>query len=229
MNSQVKVNNDDIKKLASRVKNIYKSKNQDGSGRRVLISLAGVPGSGKSKLSDQLVKELGDELRSVVVPQDGFHLYRRELEQMNNAPDAIRRRGAPFTFNASRFVELIKQLAAPRSSTAVIRAPSFDHKLKDPVENDIIVAPEVKAVIIEGNYVSLKDPVWTDIEKYMDETWFIYTDLDTTCQRLANRHLEAGIVSSEDEAIKRAKGSDYDNSLYILSHSKCTDVCIMTK
>ena len=33
--------------------------------------------------------------------------------------------------------------------------PSFDHKIGDPVDDDIVVEPEHRVVLIEGNYVLL--------------------------------------------------------------------------
>ena len=33
--------------------------------------------------------------------------------------------------------------------------PSFDHRVGDPVDDDIVVEPEHRVVLIEGNYVLL--------------------------------------------------------------------------
>src|SRR5690606_29827441 len=74
-----------------------------------------------------------------------------------NCTDSFRhdsaRRGSPFTFNSPRLLQLVQALAAPISD-APIKAPSFDHSLKDPVEDDITILPTHRIVIMEGNYLS---------------------------------------------------------------------------
>ena len=44
--------------------------------KHYLIGVCGIPGAGKSTLSDQLQNGLG---KSVIVPMDGYHLYRKDL------------------------------------------------------------------------------------------------------------------------------------------------------
>jgi pantothenate kinase len=50
----------------------------------------------------------------------------------------------------------VKKLREPLlPETSTIYAPSFDHAVKDPVENDIGIAKSVRMVVFEGNYLSL--------------------------------------------------------------------------
>lgn len=44
--------------------------------KRLLVSIAGIPGSGKSTISCVLEAKIKD---CIVIPMDGFHLYRKEL------------------------------------------------------------------------------------------------------------------------------------------------------
>ncbi|KAI3405147.2 hypothetical protein KGF56_002103 [Candida oxycetoniae] len=197
------------------------------SSSRYLISLAGVPGAGKTTFANQIAMELSKKVaKTIVLSQDGFHLYRSELEAMPNASEAIRRRGAPFTFNAKAFVKLVSIL---HDKSIEINAPSFDHKLKDPVENDIMIARDVSIVIIEGNYVSLKDKFWNDISSLVDDTWFIIASEQLVRSRIIRRHLQAGIAKNEQEAIERTDGNDLQNAKYILENSKTTNVLIVTR
>ncbi|KAK6198041.1 P-loop containing nucleoside triphosphate hydrolase protein [Scheffersomyces amazonensis] len=222
---QVVIRSDHITEIVDRVlancKNVLPK-------RRYIISLAGIPGAGKSTLSSLVAQQLNQTVKTIVLPQDGFHLYRWQLNDMPDSEEAIRRRGAPFTFNAKAFVQLISQLNDPVYSQHIINAPSFDHKLKDPIEDDIHIEPDVQVIIIEGNYVSLRDPDWRDIHQYVDESWFIQTDIEVVRDRIIKRHLAAGIANNLEEATERADGSDLANAKYILAHSAPADVVIVT-
>jgi pantothenate kinase len=55
---------------------------------------------------------------------DGFHLYKRELDAMDDPAEAYKRRGAPWTFNPTKFFTLLHAVKAGGAHTA----PSFDHK-----------------------------------------------------------------------------------------------------
>ena len=64
------------------------------------IGLAGGPGSGKSTLAQALQARLGKLL--TIIPLDGYHYYRRELDAMEDPDEAYKRRGAPFTGTLER-------------------------------------------------------------------------------------------------------------------------------
>lgn len=229
MPNQVELSIDQVPELVKRALALYHNKNKTNESSRVLISLAGIPGSGKSTLSTEVVRQLNKQIKAIVLPQDGYHLYRSELNQLPNPQEAFIRRGAPFTFDAKKFLDLIAKLKDPDYTHKTLKAPSFDHRLKDPLENDIIIDADTKIIIIEGNYVSLKDSYWDDIGSYVDESWFMNTPLLLVRERVIKRHLEAGIASNQEEAIERADGSDLLNANYILDKSKTTDVIIVTK
>ena len=76
---------------------------------RVIVAVAGAPGSGKSTFAAELARRLmARGRRSVVVPMDGFHLDNAVLEARNLLP----RKGAPETFDAQGFVRLIRAIKA---------------------------------------------------------------------------------------------------------------------
>ncbi|KAG7660629.1 uncharacterized protein J8A68_005895 [[Candida] subhashii] len=229
---QVTYYTDQVNDIIQRIKQRYHIQQQQQHHLcRLLISLAGIPGSGKSTFSHQLIQQLNKQqhLKSIVIPQDGFHLHRSQLSQLPNPEEAFKRRGAPFTFNPQAFVELIRKLKDPDWKDKTIYAPSFDHKLKDPIEDEIKIDSDVEVIIIEGNYVSLTDEYWNDISELVDESWFIQTGLSVVRDRIIKRHLQAGISSTMEEAIERTDGNDLVNAKYILEHSKPTDVVIITK
>lgn len=226
---QHKIYSDQVPELMERALKLYENKTESKKDRRIIISLAGIPGSGKSTLSAELVKQLNTRVKAIVVQQDGFHLYRSELKKLPNPEEAFLRRGAPFTFNAKKFLDLVSHLNNEKYVNSTIEVPTFDHKLKDPVENDKQIDPDTNIIIIEGNYVLLKDLYWNDISKYVDETWFVDVPLNLVKERIIKRHLEAGIAENEQEAIARADGNDLLNAEYILKNSKSADLTIMTR
>ena len=89
-----------------------------------------------------------------VVPMDGFHYTKAELDAMPNPKEGRLRRGAPFTFNSHK---LFQALSLLHSSSLSISFPSFDHGHGDPVEDDVIVLPKHKIVLVEGNYLGLNE------------------------------------------------------------------------
>lgn len=181
-------------------------------GQRVVIAVAGVPGAGKTTLVSQLIGALAEKgINAKALPQDGFHHYRSTLAQFADPKEAFRRRGAPFTFDAERFVQTVKLLKLGRT----VCAPSFDHALKDPVEQDIIIDSSTKVVFVEGNYVGLAESPWNHLEEICDDYWMVETPSELVLERLIERHVASGVSPSVQEAEQRARGSDWQNALYI--------------
>jgi pantothenate kinase len=154
---------------------------------------------------------------SSFIPMDGYHLSRAQLDELPDPSTAHARRGAPFTFDPSSFLTLVKKLREPLlPETLTHYAPSFDHAAKDPKHNDIAIAPTTRVIVFEGNYLSLDRDMWRDIAKLMDELWFVEVDFAVARERLAERHVRAGIASNEDEAKKRADENDLPNGKVIV-------------
>jgi pantothenate kinase len=150
---------------------------------------------------------------------DGYHLSRAQLDAMPDPANAHARRGAAFTFDGNSFFKLVKKLREPiLPESQTLYAPSFDHAIKDPVHNDIAIAPSVRIVIFEGNYCSLDKEPWKDAAELMDERWFVDVDFDVARKRLIHRHVKAGIAANEEEAGKRADENDLVNGKEIIDH-----------
>ncbi|KAK9447447.1 P-loop containing nucleoside triphosphate hydrolase protein [Limtongia smithiae] len=212
---------------------------------RIIVAISGIPGSGKTTLGTAVVSKINELWMTACaadaekathktqicafVPMDGFHLTRAQLAAMPNAEEAIARRGAPFTFDPESLLSLVQKLRVPVSADAKsIYAPSFDHAVKDPIENDIKVLPTDRIIIIEGLYLMLEDSPWNQIADLMDELWFVNVERAVARDRIIRRHLEAGIARNEAEAIKRADESDLVNGDYIVSHSLTPDKMIIS-
>lgn len=159
------------------------------------------------------------------VPMDGYHLTRAQLSAMPDPAHAHARRGAEFTFDGPAFLALVKSLRAPlkpveddETTAATIYAPSFDHAVKDPKENDIPVRSHHRIVVFEGNYVCLDMEPWRKAAMLMDERWFVEVDFAVARTRLVKRHVRAGIAADEEEAGKRADENDLVNGRQIVDN-----------
>jgi pantothenate kinase len=153
------------------------------------------------------------------VPMDGYHLTRAQLSAMPDPEMAHARRGAEFTFNGEAYLELVQSLRAQEpigESTQTVYAPSFDHAVKDPVDNDIPIYPHHRVLIFEGNYVALDKTPWTEAAALMDEVWFVDVDFALARQRLIKRHMQAGLASDEEAAGRRADNNDLKNGQEIV-------------
>ncbi|KAK6940740.1 hypothetical protein RJ641_030271, partial [Dillenia turbinata] len=167
---------------------------------KYIIGLAGSPGAGKGTLASEVVKcvnklwlqkpsSLDSEVKpsevAIVIPMDGFHLYRHQLDAMD---EAHARRGvadsAPWTFDPTRLLHCLQTLR----SQVIVEAES-----RDPVEDDIFVSLQHKVVIVEGNYLLLEEGVWKEVQSIFNGKWFIEVDIDNAMERVRKRHISTGI------------------------------------
>jgi pantothenate kinase len=92
------------------------------------------------------------------------------------------------------------------------------------VENDIVIKPTHRIVVLEGNYVHLTVPPWNQATSLLDEKWFIHVERHIARSRVIHRHLISKIAQTEEEAGKRFDQNDWPNGIYILQNSDVDDV-----
>ncbi|KAL1875926.1 hypothetical protein VTK73DRAFT_9710 [Phialemonium thermophilum] len=212
--------------------------------RRLIIAIAGIPGSGKTTLTQLVTSAINarhatldpsnlSHTRTPIaafVPMDGYHLTRAQLSAMPDPITAHARRGAEFTFDGPAFLRLVQALREPiNSHSAVIRAPSFDHAVKDPVPDAITILPSHRVILLEGNYTLLDREPWKSAASLADERWFVEVDFSIARRRLIRRHLVAGIVATEEEADRRAVENDLPNGEEIVRLRLPVDEVIVSR
>jgi pantothenate kinase len=171
-------------------------------GGRRLLGITGPPGAGKSTLAEALVRTLAPD--AVLVGMDGFHLSGDELRRRGLA----RRKGAPETFDAAAYVDLLRSLRSPSAGDVV--APGFDRAREETVPAAVVVAAAVPLVVTEGNYLLLDAPPWSSIVGLLAECWYVDLRDDVRVGRLAERHAAYG--KSRADALAWAEGSDARNA-----------------
>lgn len=182
--------------------------------QRFIVGIAGPPASGKSTLAEELHKSIEN---SVIVPMDGFHLDNETLNQKGMR----HRKGAQFTFDAASFVQLINSV---RDNIDAVDVPEFDRTQDKVVFNGLTVNFDNKIIIVEGNYLLLKEEPWSALKSMFDLSIFISPQLDEIEQRLLNRWLDQGY--SQSDAYKKIQSNDLLNAEYILSNSNAADIII---
>lgn len=185
---------------------------------RLLVGIAGIPGSGKSSLARHVSNRI-ESIRGpccVTVSMDGWHYPRAVLDKMDDPETAYKRRGAAFTFDADAFVSFAQRLR--QEGMNELFAPSFSHADKDPIYNDIHINDSHKIVLIEGLYCCLNLEPWRRAAECWDLRWFIDTSPTIARDRLIRRHIESGICPDKISAAKRADANDLLNGEWILAH-----------
>lgn len=142
----------------------------------------------------------------MVVPMDGFHYPKARLQQFEDPQAAFARRGAPWTFDAQAFVDCVRSIRELGDA----EVPSFDHGVGDPVQGDIRVLPSHRVVLVEGNYLLLDEPPWSQLLPLFDETWYVECDVDEAMSRVFARQTGHGVAPEVSRG--RISGNDRPNA-----------------
>lgn len=184
-------------------------------GRRRIVALAGAPASGKSTLAEMIAtRRTKSGHPTQVVPMDGFHISNTVLQTRG----LLHRKGAPETFDLRGFNDLIHRLAHEPD----VLFPVFDRKLDAAIVGGGALEPETGTVIVEGNYLLLDEPGWSDLRPHWDLSIALDIPLEVLRRRLIERWVQYGL--EENEAVKRAEINDLPNAKRVLGGSASADI-----
>lgn len=184
---------------------------------RRLIAVAGAPGSGKSTTADQLADRLTARgQQTAVVPMDGFHLDNRLLD----ADGSRDRKGAAHTFDASGLIRLVTTL---QSDQAVVY-PLFDRSRDIAIAGAGRVLPEVKTILVEGNYLLLNTDPWRALASLWALTISLAPPRTVLHSRLVQRWLDHGMSPADAESW--AMGNDLKNADFIAANQSAADITL---
>lgn len=167
---------------------------------RVLVYLAAPPGTGKTTLSLLLEKlsQAGEGTEQVQsVGLDGFryhadYIASHTVERNGKKIPMASMKDAPESFDVDR---LRKKLQAVRE--ADVRWPVYDRRRHDVVEEVITVRKKI--VLLEGNWLLLRDSGWQDIQTFADYTLFISAEPAELRERLIQRKILGGTSRRDAE------------------------------
>lgn len=218
---------------------------EEDNGSIVIAGRGGLPNSIRIRNARNIELSQTPKIAQMV-PMDGFHLSRAHLDHFTNPQVAYDRRGAPFTFDSANYLELCRILAKttairpPPSTTREsnifeklsktflelpeIHIPGFDHSRKDPTIDEHLVDGFSRILILEGLYLLLNEENWAKIYDVLSETdavVFFNIDIEDNIieQRVATRHLEAGITKTLAEGVERFRTNDFLNAKLIKQNS----------
>lgn len=183
---------------------------------RLIVAIAGAPGSGKSTIAEQLHEHWGgDNGLSSLVPMDGFHLDNTILDREGWRS----RKGAPHTFDV---LGLKRTLAAIKADREDVYLPVFDREADLSRAAARRVTSSQRLILVEGNYLLFNQPPWTELHAFFDLRIFLRVPLETLEKRLMQRWLNHGF--SEDQAREKVGQNDLPNARAVtdnLSEADC--------
>lgn len=191
--------------------------------RKVIVYLVGAPGSGKSTLAEfleQLSREHKNEVDIVrALPMDGYHYSAAHMDVTTVERDGEKIlmreiKGAPETFDVDLLVEKIREVRQDGTDWNI-----YDRKIHDVLPNYLSVEDDI--LLIEGNYLLLKENGWTNIRTMADYSVFLDVPFDVLRERLINRKAQGGL--SREDAEKFFEFSDAKNLERVLNNSAQAD------
>ncbi|KAI2495527.1 uridine kinase [Fragilaria crotonensis] len=199
------------------------------------VAIAGGPGSGKTTTAVSIAERLNaiKPNSCVVLPVDGFHYSKARLMELDPSGEFLRRRGAPWTFDAELCMELLCKAKKEKSGSF----PVYDRTISDPVNDGVVLTPEHKVVLIEGLYLLLQnDARWKPLQTLWDERWFVKAPtFEIQRQRLIERSLRTWSAEKaemwgqgESGATARVDANDTKNMSIVAACEEFADTIVVT-
>lgn len=174
-----------------------------GSAPRLMVAVAGPPGSGKTAFATILVAVANAEADGklgVVVGSDGWHYPNAYLAthfiQWGEERVALRNlKGAPETFDASAAYDCLSQMRRGGQ----VAYPVYSRRSHEPIAGGGTIGSAHRLVVVEGNYLLLGEDPWSRFRQLFDVQVFISAGPETLVESLRKRHLRGGKTLAETE------------------------------
>ncbi len=187
--------------------------------KRLMVAVVGAPASGKSTLAELTCTQLNRKTASsaAVVPMDGYHFDNCVLDRLGLRA----RKGAPETFDAHGFGEMLARLRKAERDVAI---PVFDRSADLARACAEIVSKDTTIILVEGNYLLLNAEPWKHCEKLFDFTIFLEVPEEVLFERLIDRWTAYGLTL--EDARQKALANDIPNARLVASHSLMADMIV---
>ena len=191
--------------------------------RKIIAYLVAPPGAGKSTLAkflEQLSRERSNEVEPIrALGMDGYHYTAAYMKITTVERDGEKIlmndiKGAPETFDIDLLVDKIREARQDGTSWNI-----YDRKIHDVLPDYWSVEEDI--LLIEGNYLLLKEKGWTNVRVLGDYSVFIDADPELLRERLISRKIAGGKSREEAEAFYNF--SDSKNIERVLKNSARAD------
>ena len=186
---------------------------QRSSQGRILVALAGPPGSSKSTLADELESALNQEQseQAMILPMDGFH-----YDDLYLVPAGLRpRKGAPQTFDVWGFYHILRRLRERQEEFVAV--PVFDRDLEIARAGARLIPAKVPVILVEGNYLLLQQEPWSQLRLLFDVAVLLEVPEAVLGERLTARWQHYELPSEEIAA--KVNENDLPNGRYVMAES----------
>jgi pantothenate kinase len=187
------------------------------TGVRKIIGIVAPPGAGKSTLAQTLTAQFGAVVQ--VVPMDGFHLANSELERLGRRS----RKGAPDTFDAAGYVNLLRRLKN-QAADEVVYAPDYRREIEEGVAGALPISAQTPLIVTEGNYLLLPEAPWNQVPEVVDEIWYLAVPQALRIERLLARHMKFG--RTRQQGLDWIASTDEPNAVRIAQCQHRADVVV---
>ena len=211
-----------FRQIAEYIINKYRQKIEN---RRLIVAIAGPPGSGKSTISKILYNMIREKIKNLyLVPLDGFHYTNEYLKSKtinfnNRLYTLYDLKGAHFTFDYNNFKKHIGLIISGHN----IYWPLYSRKIHNPISEGIKINGN-GIIIIEGNYLLLNKFPWNETCGLYDIKIFIKPYRFLLKKRIIKRKLAGG--HSKKYARKHYRLTDRYNISLVLKNVCKYDILI---
>lgn len=191
---------------------------QGWTDRKIVAFLAAPPATGKTTLAQFLEKlsrenQLFTNVRALGM--DGFHYdseYLKKNKILRDGQEILMNdiKGAPETFDVDSMQIKLREVRQEGTNWNI-----YDRIIHDVVHDALSVEDNI--ILLEGNYLLLNDPRWTNIRVLADYTVFIKAAPELLTERLITRKMNTGLTREEAENFYR--NSDSKNVERVLKNS----------